>query len=201
MSIQVKAIQQLADQPDVADHERPVLQPDGYQSPRCQRHRLRVAADARRPDQLYAQHRELPRVAALRRFVAEDRPGELPADRFEFVLVTLDVQPRRRCRELGTQAKLPSIHLEVEQAIDGLVTGLGQEQVGIFDQWGLDELVAKAGHDALQVGGHGAGLGGFQHRAIIKAGRTARRGWRHNGSRERHINGENDSAAAVRRQS
>ena len=49
------------------------------------------------------------------------------------MLEALDVQPRGAGRELRAQAKQPPVHLEAEQAIDGLVAALAQEQVGVFE--------------------------------------------------------------------
>ncbi len=95
--IQIEPIQQLPDQPDMPDHQRPVTQANRPQAQTGQRHRLRVPADPGGADQFRTQRGKLARMAALRRLVAEDRPGELPADRLDLVLVALNVQPCRRC--------------------------------------------------------------------------------------------------------
>src|SRR6185436_13896734 len=93
---------------------RKLLQAHCSQSVRGESDGFRVSADTRWPDQFRAKHRELARMTALRRLIAEDRPRKLPADRLDGVLIAFNIESSRRGGELRAQAKLSPIHLEVE---------------------------------------------------------------------------------------
>ncbi len=75
----------------MSDGKRPFLEAQVKQATSCQSDCFRITSGTGWPDKLYAEHGELARMVALWRFVAEDWPRKLPADRLEFVLIALDI--------------------------------------------------------------------------------------------------------------
>ena len=163
--------EERADDPQVPDADRAVVQSQFCQSGERQVDHLGVGGGATRAEQFHARLGELARAPRLRLLVAEDRPVIAVALRQWAALPLRHERAHDRGGEFRAEGDLPVAVVERIHLRRPLFARFAEEEFGRLDDRRVDRLVAVRGEAPLQRGDHPLAeraLGGPQIRHAAK---------------------------------
>src|SRR5579859_2196014 len=79
---------------------------------------------------------------ASRRFIAEDRPGILKAQRQRAVLVVIEIEAADGGGVFGSQAQIAIMQAKGVEVLPEFLPEAGRKKVAVFEQWRIYPVVS-----------------------------------------------------------